>query len=235
MKRLAFILSTLFIANVALLDVKKLHSLCHDKKIILKTAALIAGGYFAYTYGKKTYSFIKLNLDQKIEEETIRLIELQFKLNPQCNDKELKDKAWSINIRKCVIEKLDQIDSQDPRWSHKFEEEFKTYKKQFDKLDKFRTKVYSAVHLLANDYEQEYNKPYEKISYLDQYLINTIVNNTLLKYKPDQECTAQEIIKKQNMKVSSERIAKVIQNDLGKLVLKKTLSSLASAFFTFII
>ena len=252
-KKLIFIFSVLLVTNLFPVDFD-IHSLktsvqtnlqnikknginlSNNHKIVLKTTVALTAAYYAYSYGKIAYIYISNKIAEKNEKELIRLIELQFKLNPQCNDQELKDKAWSVNIRKRVLEQLEKIDCNDSRWSQNFQDEFTKLEKNFKTFDKVRNGINTCtVGILANNREEEFDKPYEELSYLDQYMINMVVDNTLLKYKPDNECTLSEIAQKKEMKESSKRINKALKNDLGKFAASKAISLAAGAFLTFII
>ncbi|MDR3647145.1 MAG: hypothetical protein P4L22_06400 [Candidatus Babeliales bacterium] len=235
MKNLLFIFSLLVSTNLLPFGMAVV-KLGNNTKTVLKTTALLTAAYYSCVYGTKAYNYILTKIDEKSEKEIVRLIELQFKLNPQCNDQELRDKAWSINLRKCILDKLDQIDSSDPRWSQNFQDALSKLQKSFKTFDTVRSVINTVtVHVLENNREKEYDKPYEELSYFDQYLVHIIVNNTLLKYKPNNECSASEKAKKIEMEASSERINKILKNDLLSFAAKAAVSTAAGAFMTFIL
>ncbi|MDR3647146.1 MAG: hypothetical protein P4L22_06405 [Candidatus Babeliales bacterium] len=235
MKKLILVLSMVFVPNLLSLnlDIASLKTsietslqaikdkgitLTDNQKSGLQIVGVLCGAYLGYNLIKKSYSSLKSNIEQEFENKFVHLIKLQFQSNKNCSDSELRDKAWAINIRKCLKQKLSEISSSDSRWSTHFDKALKKFIATFIIVDTTR----SMLKSLGNKYEQEYTKTYEQLSYIDKKLVDTLVNNILLKYKPENLCTEQEKLKKQEIKERAHRIQEKLKIELVKGQLAKS-------------
>jgi len=200
----------------------------------IKTLCVAGSIYLIYKYGEKAFKSLKNKIEYRIENRFLNAIKLQFKPNPNCTDSELKEKAWFINIRKCLIERLEQIDPSDNMWSENFDHELSKYKKAFDLFDNARNKVFDVVKFLANPYEHEYQKTYDELNIYDKLIIDNLVKNILLKYKPDILCSQDELFKKAQMKIESKKFNNVIISDLEKMILPKIAKAAANSLIYFV-
>lgn len=150
-------------------------------------------------------------IENKIVDEAVDYLALIFTLNstieklPQKERENLlRQKAWLLNIRRRIINKLKDIINK-PNLSEEYRfrlnGSLQKISKAFDLIDNLKEE---------NIYEKEYKDP----SWFDKIIENNIIESILSCFKPDPECTQKELQKKQE---ATKRIFNIISKLKNKV------------------
>ncbi len=178
------------------------NNLSQGQKNVVKVVTVVPLVYGAFKLVKSAYNGVvnKVNakIEKAVEEETINSILLFFKLVKNCNEEELKTKARMVRIRNQVMQNLDKVA---PEHS-----QVKKLKLLFSGLDFVRG------WFKQNPFE------YQQIGVIDSALeakiATSITDSILFSFKDLKDCTEEEIIQKEQAKISRNRIIQKVVPEL---------------------
>jgi len=177
-------------------------SLSQGQKNVVKVVTVLPLVYGAFKLVKSAYNNVvnKVNtkIEKAVEEETINSILLFFKLVKNCNEEELKAKARMVRIRNQVMQNLDKVA---PEHS-----QVKNLKVLFSGLDFVRG------WFMQNPFE------FQQIGVIDSALeskiATSITDSILFSFKDLKDCTQEDLIQKEQSKISRNRIIQKVVPEL---------------------
>lgn len=194
-----------------------------------KTAAIVFGVAAGALVGYKLYQFAynkyKQYNEQIIIDKTVDAlivscmpVSLVKKLSPKERDELLQKKAWLINIRKRILNKLEEIVAHDNNLSKNHKEvissKLKTAKTMFAVIDTFK---------LYNRFENDY----KKASYLDTVIENRIINSLIISLKPIEECMPTDLATKQEIQARRKKVIERVKSNANEIVVQNIVGLLA--------
>lgn len=178
------------------------NNLSQGQKDVVKVVTVIPLAYGAYKLVKSAYNGVinKVNakLEKVVEEETINSILLFFKLVENCNQEELQAKARLVRIRIQVMQNLEKLVPE--------QQQVKNLKLLFSGLDFVRS------CFAKNPFEGQSVGVIE--SALEAKIVASVTDSILFGFKDLKDCTEEELIQKEQGKISRNRIIQRVVPEL---------------------